>query len=358
MRTSTCSQQRAARGFTLIELLVVIAIIAILIALLLPAVQQAREAARRTQCKNNLKQIGLALHNYHDVFLVFPPGWVDNSTRPLVAKPVFDPIIARGGWNLGPAYEVTGPGWGWNMFIMPFIEQGNLANAAGVTDKTLFEVLLAHFSTGATNLDGTVFTTFLPLWACPSDTGPNINDKKTLVAGLPWYPAKSNYLGNTGVISPPFGMWYQGDGIFGPMSNVKIRDITDGTSNTLMVGERKYREDYFAGAWFGASFFGTPTGGWGAAGYLSIIASFGMPPNVTKDSNGLDLSLYKSLGLSSEHVGGGQVLLCDGSARFVSENIDRHLVFNNGPNGYLHRETHGTWEKLGIRYDGNVIGEW
>src|SRR5689334_25410189 len=97
------------RAFTLIELLVVIAIIAVLIALLLPAVQQAREAARRTQCKNNLKQIGLALHNYHDTFRLFPPGYVDRNGNP----------------NLTPDNDL-GPGWGWAAFLLPYIDQSPL----------------------------------------------------------------------------------------------------------------------------------------------------------------------------------------------------------------------------------------
>src|SRR5712672_3144627 len=98
---------RSKRGFTLIELLVVIAIIAVLIALLLPAVQQAREAARRTQCKNNLKQLGLALHGYHDAFQVFPPGYVAGS-------PFKD------------GETDTSPGWGWPAMILPQFEQGAL----------------------------------------------------------------------------------------------------------------------------------------------------------------------------------------------------------------------------------------
>src|SRR5580704_13836676 len=102
---------RAKRGFTLIELLVVIAIIAVLIALLLPAVQQAREAARRTQCKNNLKQIGLALFNYHDACKTFPPGYVDQNGNP----------------NLTPDNDL-GPGWGWASFLLPYVDQGNTYN--------------------------------------------------------------------------------------------------------------------------------------------------------------------------------------------------------------------------------------
>src|SRR3954454_25192238 len=105
-----CSTSTVRRGFTLIELLVVIAIIAILIALLLPAVQQAREAARRTQCKNNLKQIGLALHNYHDTCNSFPPGWINTwASNP-------------------PRSNFPGNSWGWNAMILPMMDQGNVYN--------------------------------------------------------------------------------------------------------------------------------------------------------------------------------------------------------------------------------------
>jgi prepilin-type N-terminal cleavage/methylation domain-containing protein len=363
MRASHLPRQRAARGFTLIELLVVIAIIAILIALLLPAVQQAREAARRTQCKNNLKQIGLALHNYHDTFNLFPPGWIEGS-GPLIhpAKPIFENLLSTWGWDLGSDFHVVGGNWGWPMLVMPYIDQANLSNAAGVGEQTVLQAALAHLDTGATTLSGSIFQTVLPIWICPSDAGPNINNQKTIHVGTEglagFEVAKSNYVGNTGVISPPFGMWWEGDGLFGPNSDFQIRDITDGTSNTIAVCERRYGDLNFAGAWFGVGVLQVPFQGWGAAGYLNVVGSAGFPPNVVKDVRGQDLSTFKSLGFSSDHVGGGQLLLCDGSARFVSENIDRGLVFNNSAMGYLNRDTHGTWEALGIRYDGNVVGEW
>src|SRR5579863_1826177 len=135
-----CSRKK---GFTLIELLVVIAIIAILVSLLLPAVQQAREAARRTQCKNNLKQIGLALHNYHDALLVFPPGYVDKNGDP----------------NSTPDNDL-GPGWGWASFILPYLDQGNLYSQI-------------NFNLGVglgANAQPSLVT--LPVMQCPSDTLP------------------------------------------------------------------------------------------------------------------------------------------------------------------------------------------
>src|SRR5579872_417094 len=107
--TARCARFR--RGFTLVELLVVIAIIAVLIGLLLPAVQKVRDAAARAQCANNLKQIGIALHNYHDVNKMFPPGYIDGNTNP----------------NSTPDNDI-GPGWGWASFILPFVEEGNVYN--------------------------------------------------------------------------------------------------------------------------------------------------------------------------------------------------------------------------------------
>src|SRR5579872_314988 len=110
------SRRLVRRAFTLIELLVVIAIIAILVAMLLPAVQQAREAARRSQCRNNLKQIGLALHNYHDALKVFPPGYIDKNANP----------------NVTPDLD-QGPGWGWASFLLPQMDQVNVYNQINFT---------------------------------------------------------------------------------------------------------------------------------------------------------------------------------------------------------------------------------
>lgn len=368
-------RRRAPTGFTLIELLVVIAIIAILIALLLPAVQSAREAARRTQCKNNFKQIGLALHNYHDVFQTFPPGWTDgvdsvatslgNPLRSVVDHPdkaLWNTILTNAGWTLdmGGMFNVDGGEWGWPTYIMPYIDQANLVSVQGVSEQTMLQRVLEILNSGATSLSGTEFQTVLSVFQCPSDTGPALNDKKTVHIGLIGVPgfevAKSNYVGNTGVVNPSVGMWMEGDGVFGPNSSTSIRDITDGTTNTIMVGERKYRDDCFAAAWFGVGFHQVPPGGWTDAGYLSVVGSSSMPPNVFRDVRGFDLSAFKSLGFSSEHAGGGQVLLGDGSVRFVSENIDRGFVWV--PALYLQVDSHGLWEHLAIRHDGKPVIDW
>ena len=138
-------KRHLSRGFTLIELLVVIAIIAILIALLLPAVQQAREAARRTQCRNNLKQIGLALHNYHDTFRLFPPG------------------VIRDGQNNSEA-------WGWTVFILPFLEQANLYNQLDPDTYRLRDLLAGLNPTyPAPTANAAILQNPLSVFICPSD---------------------------------------------------------------------------------------------------------------------------------------------------------------------------------------------
>ena len=192
------------KGFTLIELLVVIAIIAILISLLLPAVQQAREAARRTQCRNNLKQIGLALHNYHDVFRAFPPAF-----------------------SVG-----YGPGGQWSLHarILPYIDGLNLYNTADLAQP---------YTAGQPPANVRVAT-----YLCPSD----INDKPR---GTDHYPTSYGYNGGTyTVFTHSSGTAVIGsdtyvlggriaDGSFGPNSSTKVRDFTDGTTNTLCFAEVK-----------------------------------------------------------------------------------------------------------------------
>jgi prepilin-type N-terminal cleavage/methylation domain-containing protein/prepilin-type processing-associated H-X9-DG protein len=193
------------RGFTLIELLVVIAIIAVLIALLLPAVQAAREAARRAGCVNNLKQIGLALHNYHQAHDTFAIGYV--------ARPNADT-------------NVTSPGWGWASAILPMIEQAQLYNAANI---------LLPIEAPA---NSTVVLTPLAVYTCPTD---RFTGRFTLtdVNNNPITDAQTNsYAGNFGRDVNIANMPTLGNGIFICNRAFGIRDITDGTSQTICVGER------------------------------------------------------------------------------------------------------------------------
>jgi prepilin-type N-terminal cleavage/methylation domain-containing protein/prepilin-type processing-associated H-X9-DG protein len=199
------------RGFTLIELLVVIAIIAILIGLLLPAVQKVREAAARTKCKNNLKQIGLALHNYHDRNNAFPPGY---STR-------------RSG-----ATE-QGPGWGWASFLLDDLEQGNVARQI---DRNVAIGDPSH---------AVARTQVLSVFLCPSDD--RIGTFTT--ATVPVEVAHANYVGVFGTTEIEDGP-SAGNGVFFRNSKVRVADITDGMSNTFVVGERS--SDIAKATWTGA----------------------------------------------------------------------------------------------------------
>ena len=331
------------RGFTLIELLVVIAIIAILIALLLPAVQQAREAARRTQCKNNLKQLGLAFHNYHDVSLAFPPGWINDHSR----------WRTPGGDNVNSHHgnDENGAQWAWSAFLMPYIDQAPAFETLGVSAQRADQAV----ETALTNPDGPiglVLTTPMSAFRCPSDTAPNINTEGarvvdgTSMSGLS--VATSNYVAsNRGIVAPggtgvtnrqenaDLAMFY-GD------SRTRIRDVTDGTSNTLLAGERAWRYQGGSGFIAGNAALLFVAGGEGSAtqcaddgcGFTDAIAATGRGINI--DDSAVAQGSYNSL-----HTGGAQFTMADGSVRFISENIDLQLLAN-----------------LGDHNDGNVIGEF
>jgi len=301
-------------AFTLIELLVVIAIIAILIALLLPAVQQAREAARRTQCRNNLKQLGLALHNYHDVHLVFPPG-----------------AVAQGGGAEDANY-------GWGAYLLPFLDQAPMFNQLDV-GVTQLEQNVANATTLA------VLQTPLAAFVCPSDVGPALNDfaAKDLSLTTPGNVAiaKSNYVmandatdfrrsGNGNMFD---GVFTNGLGCFN--SKRRIRDITDGTSNTVAIGESAWRVGTTTlGAANAMGVDDDPDGG----NTLGSILGTG---EVTLNSS--------PQGFSSPHEGGVHFLFCDGKVQFISENID-HSAGDAIVNS--------TMEFLINLADGNTVGEY
>ncbi len=215
-------------GFTLIELLVVIAIIGILVGLLLPAVQKVRDAAARTQCQNNLKQIGLANLNFHDAQLRFPTGYVT---------------------AVGPNGDDLGPGWGWNAYLLPYLEQ-----------QALFAKI--DFSVP---IEAAIYSSVRPVviknLLCPVEMPPQIfpvgarsatGVLTSTIANL----APSSYTGNFGVTEPGV----DGEGIFFRNSNLSVKDITDGTSQTLLAGERswKYSETTWIGSITGSK-FATPS---------------------------------------------------------------------------------------------------
>tara|TARA_R110002111_G_scaffold168038_2_gene234004 strand:+ start:128288 stop:129190 length:903 start_codon:yes stop_codon:yes gene_type:complete len=273
------------RGFTLIELLVVIAIIAILIALLLPAVQQAREAARRSQCKNNLKQIGLALHNYHGTHNLFPSGWI--GVEPGVG-----------------ANAQFGSGWGWGTMVLPYLDQ-----------TPLYNLINFDLDINNTSQPSGIIDLALTVYRCPSDPSDNTFEIEqegspgTVLAKL----GTANYIGVFGSdelddcgITPP-GTACKSTGVFYQNSNTRFRDITDGISQTLFTGERKTNKTLgWHSTWVGAVPKGEET-------FVRILGATDHVPN--------DPAAHFD-DFSSHHVGGTQFLFGDGRVRFITENID------------------------------------
>ena len=330
--------QTIRRGFTMIELLVVIAIIAILIALLLPAVQQAREAARRTQCKNNLKQLGLALHNHHDAFLYFP------SQRDQDEAPV-DPSN-QSFYRWSPLAMLT-----------PYLDQSNIYNQLDLKSP------LYLYSSGpppsvTTNpaLSGVV-STKVPVFLCPSDIHERVSNT--------WGATNYVFCQGTGQDG---GAYEDTDGAFAIDSRTKARDVTDGLSNTVFVSE------HLIGSAAPDSTRGVANSGseWNLASVWNASATavedswcldnsatvtfqrgekwadgsvndtgynhFRNPNSRTNDC----YSRYaSSKSARSRHAGGVNALLGDGAVRFVSENISIEI-----------------WQALGSVSGGEVIGEF
>lgn len=274
-------------GFTLIELLVVIGIVAILIALLLPAVQAARMAARRTQNRNNLRQIGVALHNYHDTHRAFPPGWI-------------------GVENGAPDVE-GGNGFGWAVMILPMLEQSNLYyNAFNLRDSIM-------------NNDPDEIFVPLPVFRSPNDPSNETWDiveegnETNVLAALP----TANYVGNFGTTEledcetlPP-GEVCLGDGIFFHNSAVRFSDVSDGTSRTFLVGERRTdtdKEPPWHSTWVGV----IPEG---EEAFARILGVADHHPNFPEHLD--DYSSYDP--------GGVHFLFVDGRVQFVGETIDEEV---------------------------------
>ena len=209
------------RAFTLVELLVVIAIIGILIALLLPAVQAAREAARRAQCTNNLKQLGISLHNYHDTYKGFPCGFIVSGTAP---------------------HE-----FGWGSLVLPFMEQSSLGDQMNVTKSNLTAVLTADQALAEPHTQ-----TVLSSYRCPSDVAEDLNDNRPLTEFfVGWEMGTSNYVGNGGWgVDPTNATTQDPRGIYGANKSYKMRDVIDGTSNTMAISERD-GDNCLAGSWPG-----------------------------------------------------------------------------------------------------------
>ncbi len=294
------------RGFTLIELLVVIAIIAVLIALLLPAVQQAREAARRSQCKNNLKQLGIALHNYHDTHQVFPAG---------------------GYYTRKGSFFVS---------LFPYMDQAAAYNQL-------------DFNSSFTSNGGTItaaMTAFLPTIRVPGLNCPSSemttyaahpNDNLTVqranyvgIAGAVYSPADGTTILalNTGLV---YG-WNVNNGVLPANGRARMRDIVDGSSNTIMVGEqgrpRTDGSDFRASAYCGGAWAGCYQPGESTNPGVNVNQFCGPVTNVAYGINNMATGLtwasapyQSSTPFSSRHVGGAQFLRGDGTVVFLSENI-------------------------------------
>lgn len=267
-------------GFTLIELLVVIAIVALLIGLLLPAVQKVREAAARAKCQNNLHQIGLALHGYESANGRFPPGYRD-------PRPDTQP----------------GPGWGWAVYLLPYVEQVNLYSQID-PDHTVF----GNGSNATVPTPQTL--TPLSVFRCPSDPGPPANANfdghaTASYRGVGWSRPQTA-LGPKGLmitnIANPNGILYRN-------SQTRVADVTDGLSSTVFVGEVCLEKDNWGGIWAGAN-RKDQDGLWIGGVYWAIDEG---PFRL----NGPDKWAFRSL-----HPGGVELLLGDGSVRFMRDSVD------------------------------------
>ena len=310
-------------AFTLVELLVVIAVIAILVALLLPAVQQAREAARRTQCKSNLKQIGLALQTYEESARVLPPGQLRTKFSPA--------------WN--PLTSVA-----WDAMLLPHLDQ-----------STLFESI--DFSTVFTSVswsgsNSAALETPIPVLRCPSSSDPARIFERAPIGGtgiklnrfISSYMANASgtlgssapggfpYLHGWLLGSKPSSRWF--DGVMYTSSAIRMQDILDGTSNTVAVGEGRQTEN-------GLCHYpiGSPMGAYAAArhnGSSGLPFNFGAIGGVTPQRFPQQFACY-----ASEHTGGVHLLFMDGAVRFASDKTSPEVA-----------------QSLGTRAGGEIVAEW
>jgi prepilin-type N-terminal cleavage/methylation domain-containing protein len=333
------------RGFTLIELLVVIAIIAILIALLLPAVQQAREAARRSQCKNNLKQLGLALQNYHDTYTMFPNGNVASSV-----------------WGWGPSFY---------MFILPYMDQAPLYNRINFSGT---HPGWSCCGDAAGTANGAVLNGVkIPVVVCPSSPLDELRDSGGSMQVNPQYWGISGATDGNGFSNPSnrqanccdccggqqsTGLISSG-GMLVALKAMKIRDCSDGTTNVMILGEhsnyirnaqnqRIVQVTGIHGMMMGGSYLSrvesyAPTGMFGRQFNLTTVRYPPNAPAINDNPNwpGVGDNFGSNNPLNSAHTGGIQILLVDGSVRFVSDNVNML-----------------TFRRLCTRDDGDPIGEF
>jgi prepilin-type processing-associated H-X9-DG protein/prepilin-type N-terminal cleavage/methylation domain-containing protein len=288
-----CVSLRKKAGFTLVELLTVTSIVTVSMSLLLPGLQKVRNQARVAACKNNMKQLGLSMHNYHETFSTLPPGWVIKETK-----------------------ANAGPGFGWGVMVLPFLDQAPLYSQLNFSQPPAMDAKTQ---------------TKLAVYLCPEDTGAALNSVRGKFA-------TSNYSGSSGdqllpgsVDLPDPGteaakkLW---TGLFYHNSSVRFRDITDGTSNTFMLGEKSVTSA--AGIWVG------------------VRSNQNADDSVTDCNNASKLNAVIH-SFSSLHGGGANFLLVDGSVRFVLDTVDSKAGADS-PNG--------VYQKLAHKSDGTVIGDF
>jgi prepilin-type N-terminal cleavage/methylation domain-containing protein len=306
MQSFPCFRGRPfRRAFTLVELLVVIAIIGVLVALLLPAVQAAREAARRMKCQNNLKQFGLALHNYHDSVGRMPASYYR-------------------AWPTSVGSTFGTPGWGWGAMILPRLEQQALFDAMQVTTLQL----------NGNPITKVPAQTSLAMFRCPSDTGKKNNGNRfdygtsnyVAVYGALYDQSTVNGL-TVGSIPDTY------TGMFGPNSGVRMAEVSDGTSNTVMIAEMCYGPN-------GVMDNGSPAAKrvYNGAIWAGVALENGTGSNVCTQlslcgfSAGSNVKFRKmntpdsSNAISSAHAGGAQFSVGDGSVRFLNQNADGKMI--------------------------------
>ncbi|MEZ6126554.1 MAG: DUF1559 domain-containing protein [Planctomycetaceae bacterium] len=351
---------RKSAGFTLIELLVVIAIIAILIALLLPAVQQAREAARRIECRNKLKQLGLALHNYHDVHRCLPPGLLGGDTKLLGA-----PVSAFRGFS-------------WGLYCLPYIDRLAVYQQIDLS-------LPLYNGTGSPITATNANEDFLkglsdPHFLCASDTRDPIDVRFLWASEL----GSSSYVASYGVNgyirgyvpnlawadTKLFGAFLDGFhpdqlpnnsqvGAFGLNSRVRFRDATDGLSNLIIIGERRGDIPHQIPSF---PTYEPSRAFWAGGQHCTALGSAYSRPNKCDSRTPASERLDCVGTMGSMHSGGLNVCLMDGSVRFISENIESAseadldaLPSMTGPE---RRNVYGIWQALCDINDGMVIGEF
>ncbi len=335
------------RGFTLIELLVVIAIIAILVALLLPAVQQVREAARKSQCQDHLHNLGIALLNYESSFKVLPPLCIGDHIN---TNHAHRPNL----WSTTNTGDNTRGGWSWGAMLLPFIEQKPLYDTLDVRGR---------YASEAIDLWGNPaiaqgFQTPMDIFRCPSDNGPDVNTNAgRQIAGVTNTTARATVLSNYIAINRGhrIGTTDQGDEVFNVRTVLidgtanrtgcfvvdaacKLALVTDGMSNQLLLGERAWNymgannvivQALAGNALVAGGTNGTngdsrgtgtgPTDVGGALGLCPINQKVAYSPNP-------NLNAEAQTGFSSLHAGGAQFVLGDGKVTFISENIDLAVV--------------------------------